>query len=57
MTDERWDVPDERLAQIASRPESPQLRDCAHCKHRHARGEMCGYPIAGADVVTCRCRQ
>lgn len=53
MTD-RWDVPDERLARIASRPEEPRFRECPHCHHRHAKGETCGYQNAES---ACRCKR
>ncbi len=58
MSDERWDVPDERLARIASRAEHPPFRLCGHCDHRHPRGEECGYqhdPRYSGNP-TCKCR-
>lgn len=52
-----WDVPNPKLARIAGAELSPFARECPHCKHRHARGEQCGYLTDGAVVTTCRCRQ
>ena len=57
-SDDRWDVPNPKLARIASAEPSPQFRDCTHCKHRHPKGELCGhfFRLIG-DGTTCRCRQ
>lgn len=56
MTDERWDVPNPKLARIAAAESSPLFRECGHCKHRHPRGERCGWPNADYSA-TCRCQQ
>lgn len=53
MTDERWDVPSERLRRIASADGAPQFRECGACKHRHPKRERCGYPVEGNRA--CRC--
>lgn len=53
MSEERWDVPSDRLRRIASAESAPQFRECGGCHHRHPAGERCGYPIGDN---TCRCR-
>ena len=56
MSDERWDVPSDRLARIAASEIPPHMRECKHCTHRHPKGEMCGRPNADYSA-TCRCKQ
>jgi hypothetical protein len=57
MAEERWDVPSPKLAAIAAAGNTPLLRDCPGCPHRHPKGERCGYPIDpySLDPRTCRC--
>lgn len=53
MSEERWDVPSERLRRIASAEIAPQFRECAMCGHRHQRRGRCGYPIEGDRACMC----
>lgn len=56
MSEERWDVPSERLKRIAGAKEAPLFRECSRCPHRHAKGERCGYPTESAPVPrVCEC--
>ena len=56
MTEERWDVPSERLKRIAGATSAPQFRECPRCPHRHPKAERCGYPVEQAPVArVCEC--
>lgn len=57
MTDERWDVPSERLRRVAALEPFPLARECPRCHHRHPKGERCGYQVKYATTDFCGCRQ
>ena len=53
---EDWTQPSEALRRIATAPLAAGMRECAECRHRHAKGERCGYPLGvGGRGRTCRC--
>jgi hypothetical protein len=56
LTDERWDVPSERLKKLVALKNTPSMEPCPACPHRaHPGLNYCGIEMRAYGMEICRC--